>query len=295
MIESLNQQFCIDKSISIVAGNNNLPKIILSHQSGSTAEVYLHGGHVTGWSVPGVGDVLFLSRESLFVQGKPIRGGIPICFPQFGGRGSLPAHGFARTSEWSLIHSELSDNGIVSVELQLNDTPETLAIWQHSFILKLRVLLDSRALSIELEVMNKDKQSFDFQVALHTYFSVKDIKKTAVIGLQGVTYMDALQDLAESVEFAPEIRFGRETDRVYVNTPDKLKVDDGGNARVITIEKYNVPDVVVWNPWVEKSQRMADFGNDEYLRMVCVETGRIADPVVLGHNERWEGRTVYTC
>ncbi|MDH7482037.1 MAG: D-hexose-6-phosphate mutarotase [Armatimonadota bacterium] len=295
MAESLNCKFEMDKSISIVAGNNNLPKIILSHESNSCAEVYLHGGHVTRWSVPGKGELFFLSRESLFAMGKPIRGGIPICFPQFGSHGTLPAHGFARISDWEVVRRETLGNNVIVVELQLSETPETLAIWPHNFILRLKILLDVRTLTLALEVVNTGKEPFDFQAALHTYFSVADIKKTAITGLRGVTYKDALQDLAEAVEFAPEIRFGGETDRVYINAPDRLQISDGGNGRIITIEKSNMPDVVVWNPWVEKSRRLADFGDDEYLRMVCVETGRIADPVTLEPGGRWQGETMFSC
>ncbi len=50
-----------------------------------------------------------------------------------------------------------------------------------------------------------------------------------------------------------------------------------------------LPDAVVWNPWIEKSLKMAaDFGADEYLKMVCVEVGAVATPVFVAKGHTWE-------
>ena len=281
MIDGLREDFEIPDAVRALAGRNGLPKVALTHRSGSSAEVYLHGGHVTSWKTASGEELFFLSRESVFAPGKPIRGGIPVCWPQFGGRGPLPQHGFARTSEWQLTRTELLDNGMVTVELQLTETAETLAIWPHQFALGLRALLDESALTVEVQVINTGTAPFDFQLALHTYFQVADVRQIAIRGLKGSTYIDALKDWSRSIEAHEEIRFDQETDRIYVNTGDSLSLDG------ITIEKRNLPDVVVWNPWIEKSQRMSDFGDDEYLRMVCVETGSIETRPVRSPEEKW--------
>ncbi len=42
------------------------------------ATVYLQGAHLTAWQPTGQQPVIFLSRKSDFVPGKPIRGGVPI-------------------------------------------------------------------------------------------------------------------------------------------------------------------------------------------------------------------------
>ena len=39
---------------------------------------------------------------------------------------------------------------------------------------------------------------------------------------------------------------------------------------------------MVWNPWSEKAKGMADFGDEEYKTMVCVEAGSVSKPVTLG-------------
>ena len=33
--------------------------------------------------------------------------------------------------------------------------------------------------------------------------------------------------------------------------------------------------VVVWNPWERKSKSLSDFGDEEFLAMICVELGKL--------------------
>lgn len=296
----LNEEFNIPNAVTITAGNGGLPKVTLTHASGSSAEVYLHGAHVTSWKNPTGEELFFLSRESHWAADKPIRGGIPVIFPQFGGRGPLPQHGFVRTAGWQLIRTELLDNGIVAAELQITESAESLAIWPHQFAFGLRVLLDENAITVAMKAVNTGDRPFDFQAALHTYFAIADISKVLISGLEGVALIDALKDWARLIETRDAIRFAEETDRIYVDAPDSLRlvlnqVQDEGNGRSITIEKADMPDVVVWNPWIAKAQRMADFGDDEYQRMVCIETGSIETRPSLFPAEEWEGETTFAC
>jgi D-hexose-6-phosphate mutarotase len=36
----------------------------------------------------------------------------------------------------------------------------------------------------------------------------------------------------------------------------------------------------VWNPWIEKAEKMGDFGPEGYRGMVCVESANAVDNVV---------------
>ena len=45
--------------------------------------------------------------------------------------------------------------------------------------------------------------------------------------------------------------------------------------RSIIIRKTGSLSTVVWNPWSETAKRMTDLGDDEWLHMVCVESGNI--------------------
>jgi len=293
MTKHLNGELGIPGSVRISAGNGGLPMVMLTHASGSSAEVYLHGAHIASWKNRAGEELLFLSRESHWAEDKPIRGGIPVIFPQFGGRGPLPQHGFARTSAWQLLSTELLDSGVVSVELKMNETDVSLAIWPHRYVLRMNVLLDANVLAVGVRVTNTGDQPFDFQTALHTYFRVADIGRTAVVGLRGVTYTDSLLDDVSAVEDRDTVLFDQETDRVYIDAPDLLRVEDECGGRTIAVEKRNMPDVVVWNPWIAKSRRMPDFGDDEYLRMVCVETGAIETRPSLFPGESWDGETTF--
>lgn len=295
MIKKLQTEFGISQAVTIAPGINGLPKVVLAHESGSRAEVYLHAGHVTSWTNAKGDELLFLSREALFAPGKEIRGGIPVCFPQFSDQGPLPPHGFARNSEWHLVKTEVLGTGKVAARLQLTESEDSLAIWPHKFALVLGVLLDMNALTISTQVVNTGADSFQFQTALHTYFRVADIHRTSVRGLEGVSFIDAVREYRRDVETGPSIRFSEETDRIYVDAPDSLRLDDEGNGRSIVIQKRDMPDVVVWNPWIEKSHRMSYLGDEEYLRIVCVETGRIVSPCELSPRDQWQGETTFSC
>jgi glucose-6-phosphate 1-epimerase len=273
-------------------GRKGLPRVVISHRCGASAEIHWHGAHVTSWKNAKGEELLFLSRRSHWAADKPIRGGIPVCWPQFSGQGPLPQHGFARTSEWSPVKEGQSDDGDAAVTLRLSENDATRKLWPHRFVFDLRVALAESSLALAARVQNAGVEPFDFQIALHTYFAVADIHRAAVCGLRGTTFVDSLRHNVREVEQHDELRFDQETDRVYVNAPDELSIRDAAAGRVFTIRKTGMADAVVWNPWIAKSQRMSDFGDDEYLRMVCVETGNVAARVTLAPQQEWRGGTV---
>ncbi len=274
-------------------GNGGLDRLTLEHASGATAEVYLFGAHLTSWHPPGQPDAFFVSRQALFDGVKPIRGGIPVIFPQFADDGPLPKHGLVRTQIWRVEQSGVCPDGKVAVTLALEDNETTRAVWPFRFSVELCIALDER-LEVTTAVTNRDAVDFAFQYALHTYFSVGDIRRTRVFGLQGTRFLDCVGGNAEYVEDREAVGFSGETDRVYSGTGDEVAIRDEAACRTIGISKAGMPDVVVWNPWVEKSRRLADFGDDEYLRMVCVENGCIAVPVRLHPGQTWKGDTIFT-
>ncbi|MBU4201024.1 MAG: D-hexose-6-phosphate mutarotase [Verrucomicrobia bacterium] len=274
-------------------GLNGLPRIVLTHSSGASVEIYRHGAHVTAWKNEGGENLLFLSRESRFERSHPIRGGIPVVFPQFSDEGALPKHGFARTNEWALVKNGQLSDGTVFATLRLEENPDTIRIWPHRFALEYSVRL-SDALAVRLSVTNTGDNPFRFQIALHTYFQVADIRLIAMLGLRGIELVDGLRQNVREKETRERIAFEGETDRVYVQAPNRLILSDAGHHRELYIEKSGMNDVVIWNPWIDKSVKMEDFGDDEYQRMVCVETGNIAVPIVLSPGARWEGATKFS-
>lgn len=291
-LDQLQQQFGISDQVRFSKGRSGLTRVALAHASGARSEIYLHGAHMTSWQTARGGEVLFVSGASHFQDGAPIRGGIPVIFPQFGD-GPLPKHGLARTRAWAVARTALGADGAVTITLQLKDDAQTRALWPHLFCLQLTVVL-GRVLTLEFTVKNTGSAPFPFQTALHTYFQVADITQTSLFGLQGTVFDDFLHP-GPAVETREAITFDRETDRLYVHAPDRVVLDDRGNRRKIAIAKSGMNAMVVWNPWIEKSKRLEDFGDDEYRRMVCVETGNMHAPAVLVPGAQWSGRTTFAC
>lgn len=227
-----------------------------------TGEFFLQGAHVTHYQ-----DILFMSRQAIYQQGKALRGGIPICFPWFNShpsQPSLPAHGWARTSLWQVLKTYASDDG-VHIELGLaND----------GFNLVYRIVMGAK-LSVSLEVQNSSQIARDYEVALHTYFRIGDIHQVTIKGdLERCGYYDQLtkQDHPQTNH---SIGFNQETDRIYYGKAPSTEIEDRCLGRVLRVESEGSDSTVVWNPWIEKSKKMSDFGDDEYRQMCCIETSNV--------------------
>ncbi|HEX8241978.1 MAG TPA: D-hexose-6-phosphate mutarotase [Longimicrobium sp.] len=256
--------------------------IVLTSPAGGRAEVMAHGAHVVRWTDPASGEVLYLSPRSRFGPGASIRGGIPVIFPQFADQGPLPKHGFARTAEW-----EVAERGSRYAVLRLADSAETRAVWDHAFECRLRVELGD-ALAVTLAVRNMGEAAFDFTCALHTYLRVGDIRSVWIDGLKGIRYRDKVAG-GEHVQRDARLRFAGETDRVYLDAPDELRLVDGGAWDSVLLRKHGFDDTVVWNPWAEKARGMDDLGEDQFPRFVCVEAACAGRPVRLEPGGRWKG------
>jgi glucose-6-phosphate 1-epimerase len=150
------------------------------------ARIALQGAHLFHYERPGKEPLLWLSRASLFAEGRAIRGGVPVCWPWFGrhpDNPDLPQHGFARTSLWRLVEVDESDPDLSVVTLELQDCAQTLELWPHHFILRLRIGV-GRSLELALTTMNRDRESCTITSALHSYFTVSDIDNVEIRGLE---------------------------------------------------------------------------------------------------------------
>jgi glucose-6-phosphate 1-epimerase len=261
----------------------DLPKLRLSHPSGGTAEVYLHGAHVTSWTPAGGSETLFLSRAATFAPGTAIRGGVPVIFPQFAGLGPLPRHGFARTQAWERVDD---DDPPHSVRLRLRDSEQTRALWPHAFLAEIAVEVGDDWLSIGLSVRNTGDGAFEFTAALHTYLRVGDVRRATVEGLHGLRYRASDE---ERVDEDREVSVAGPVDRVYLDTPPELRVHDPENGRTFILGSTGFADTVVWNPGAEATAALPDMEDDEYLRMICVEAAQVGAPVRLDAGGRWAG------
>ena len=63
-----------------------------------------------------------------------------------------------------------------------------------------------------------------------------------------------------------------------------------GQHKLYEVTQDEMHDVVIWNPWIEKSKGMNDFGpTDGWKGMVCVEAGAVDGWLKLEGGEAWEG------
>lgn len=256
----------IPGQVTRALGHGGLQKVLVE-SPWSCAEIYLHGAHVTHFCKQGEEPLLFLSASSGFTPQKAIRGGVPIIFPWFGGREGSPAHGFARTVLWELKETTRLTHGAFRLRFELPDAG--------SLSVEYAVTV-GETLRMELSVTNLADQDFHFENCLHTYFQISAIDAISITGLSGSRYFDQLNH-ATVVESSPSIGFTAEVDRVYFDTTAVVEIEDPGFGRTIRIEKSGSHSTVVWNPWITKSKALSDFGDLDYLQMVCVESGNIAE------------------
>ena len=262
-----------------------LPAVELALPQGDTLRVMLHGAQVLSW-VSGGQERLYLSPKSTMDGQTAIRGGVPVCFPQFNQRGPLaerlPKHGFARNLTWLADAPELSvDSAQLCLHLQDND--RTRAWWPQAFALQLHITLRPGALRINLKVHNTDSESLAFSGALHTYLAVSDVTRAQLQGLGGQAEWDAVANTHASA--ADTLQFAAEFDRVYAASTQALCLNDQLHIE----QSPSWANTVVWNPAQALCQSLTDMPEDGWRHMLCVEAAQVFEPIHLPAGERWEG------
>lgn len=283
---ALLARYAIPGHLSLRIGPNGLTFADIDNAHGS-ASLCLQGAHLMSWRPKDQAEpVVWLSPVATFAPGKSIRGGAPVCWPWFGPHATesgWPGHGFARTVPWELSATAALPDGSTSIGLTLMPTEATRAQWPHEARLALKVSVGS-CLRIELTTHNPGPQALVLGEALHTYLGISDIGAVEVQGLDACEYVDKVAGAARKVQRGA-VRFAGEVDRVYLNTSGDCVIVDPGLKRRIEIAKTGSRATVVWTPWVEKADKMGDFGPGRagqggWREMVCVESANALDNVV---------------
>jgi len=266
------------KSFAEVVTLENGYEVLEIKTKAATAKIAFQGATLFEWTPAGQSPVIFTSSKAIFKDDKAIRGGVPICWPWFGPHptdADKPQHGFVRNTKWSLKAVEKFGKE-VKVMFQLPfDTHEHI---EGAFALSVIFTIGAE-LTVELVSKNIGDVPLEVGGALHTYFTVGDITKTRVQGLDQVDYLDKPDGGAQKTQTG-DIIVGEEVDRVYLDTTADCTVVDEAQSRQITVSKENSATTVVWNPWKEKAQALADMGDDEYQNFVCVETVNTGEDTV---------------
>ena len=264
---------------------HGLPSHVLRLPQGDQLRVLEHGAHVVSW-VAGGRERFFLSPQARLDGRSAIRGGVPVCFPQFNQRGPLPKHGFARNLPWQVDGPAICTAEAASLTLRLRDSEVTRAHWPQAFEARLRLDLSPGSLQITLSVRNTDTPPLDFSGALHSYLAVDDIAEARLEGLQGQAEWDAMRD--QHGRAAEVLRFEGEFDRVYAAAPRPLYLSDGGQALEIA-QSPSWAQTVVWNPGAALCATLADMPVDGYRHMLCVEAAQVLAPIRVPSGGEWSG------
>ena len=275
-------------SVQAETGRGGLDRLTVTAQDGS-AEIHLQGAHLSAWAPHRQSPVIWMSASSTFAPGEPLRGGVPVCFPWFGPHptGAGPLHGFARTTPWTLEHVG-EEGGDVALVLGVGGgdvASDQVAAWPHPFRAQLTVTVGS-TLTLALEVTNTGPDPLTYEEALHTYLAVADVRGVVIEGLEHSPYLDRVAGAGRSPARGEPLRIVDETDRVY-DQPARIRVVDPAGGRALDIRAAGSNHAVVWNPGPGKAAAMADFGDDEWVEMLCIETANVLDgAITLGPGER---------
>ena len=245
------------------------PVVTVNHPT-CRARVALHGAHVMSWCPTGHEEVLYLSPEAVYREGKAIRGGIPICWPWFNAHPSdpdLPSHGLVRNQFWELESTDADDEGVLA---KLRRTTEHWTV-----VATIRM---ASSLEVAIESTNLGDDQLLVSGALHSYFRVGDVRQITIKGLEDAAYLDTVGQHTNRHQTGV-IEIDREVDRYY-DSSAAVRLEDPLKERTILIDKENSPSTVVWNPWIEKAAALGDLPNEDYLAFACVEAAITNDRAV---------------
>ena len=255
---------------------------------GQTLVIAEQGAQVLEYRLDNDPPVIWLSEQAEYHHGRGVRGGVPICWPWFGALArnpetvrqqysdeTGPAHGWVRSLPWTLTDRQQDEQ---RVQLTLVANAAAMPEGTPAVTLRLRITLDD-ALTLTLINHNHSDQPVVVSQALHSYFAVSDSRNVTLQGLDQKPYVDAMDHWHSHRQRGP-LTFRDETDRLYLQLGPTLHIDDPDWRRRITLSTSGSQSAVVWNPWVEKSQRLSQFADDAWQRMLCIETARVLDDVL---------------
>jgi len=270
----------LPRTAAVTPGRGGQPRLLIDAPAGS-AEIYLHGAHLTAWTPRGGRPVIFTSRRAVFDGAAAIRGGVPLCLPWFGAGVSgarRPAHGWGRISTWQLRSVESRADGGVQALLAL-ERDGIAALYSVGVGEELSLTVSLRRTGAADAYADEP-----VEVALHSYLAVGDVTAVEVTGLDGAAYLDKVTGMSGRIQHGP-LRITAPTDRVF-DSGAPVTVTDPAYGRRITVTGVRARNTVVWNPWSAGAASMTDLDDDEFVSMLCVESAVVGGNAVrLGPGE----------
>jgi len=290
---SLNKKHRIPGKLEITSEHGGLPIAIITNKFAKVL-VSIYGAHVLSYQPKGQEEVLWMSSQSTFEEGNPIRGGIPICFPWFGPHASdsqKPQHGFARLQMWKVTKTADLPGGETQLCLSLQQDQKLKTLWPYSFHAEMIITVGA-SLNVAFRCTNTSKEQLSYTGALHSYFTVSDIANIKIKGLRGSRYYNGIGATVPSAQEEDNLVIQKEENRRYIDTTSDCIIEDSGLSRKIRVGKKGSRVTVVWNPGAEMAKKIADMPDDGYKTMICVEAVNAYNDIVVVQPK--ENRTLAT-
>jgi len=234
-ILALNKAWAIKGSLNFKLGKGDMPVVEINN-SFAQASIALQGAHILSFVPKGEKELIWMSEDATFAVGKSLRGGVPICWPWFGPHASdtsVPGHGPARTVNWRPVASTTLTDGSTSICLEMQQNEQVKTMCGHALQVQLHITV-GKTLKIALETKNLGDTSFMLGQALHTYLNISDVRKVHIEGLEDCEYLDKVDGFIRKTQDGA-VTISQETDRVYVNTGNQMRIVDEGMKRTIMI------------------------------------------------------------
>ncbi|MCK6487925.1 MAG: D-hexose-6-phosphate mutarotase [Planctomycetes bacterium] len=269
-----HSRFAIGSELTVETGPGGLVRFAIANQH-AEALVYLHGAQVMHFQPRGQKPLLWASPNTVYADGRNLRGGAPVCWPWFGPHPfepKLPAHGIVRTRAWEPVETARLHDGATRVVLQHVNDPA--GAWPFRCTARLEVTV-GRELTIDLVTANTGDEPFTYQDALHTYLAVGDVRRCTVHGVEGCTYIDKTDQHRRKQQQGP-LAITRETVAIFTGHRGAVEVEDAAWGRRLRIAKQGSDETVVWNPWEVAASTMSDLGA-RWPEMLCIEAATCGD------------------
>ncbi len=284
MLNELNQRFAIGGVIEFSKLSPGFIQVNINNTY-ARASISLYGGQLLYFKPHDQQQsLIWLSDKAVYQHGKAIRGGIPVCWPWFGAyegeefaTEALPAHGYARISDWTIDSVKMLDDGQTELVMHLpeKNIPTQLQPVSEFFACQLSIRMTiGHELTLELISHNHGSKTIPLTYALHSYFNISDIHGVELRGLEQQTYLDKVNAGQAGLQ-AAALRFTGETDRVFTDSESTVLLIDEGLDRHVEISKENSRSTIIWNPWQEISAKMTDMPEPGWLSMVCIEAANV--------------------
>ena len=237
--------------------------------------ISVYGAHLLYWKPKEEKEsIIYLSKLAKFTRGTPIRGGIPICWPWFGTAGT-PRHGYGRISDWTEDLVEINNDGSVHAKFTLTLPKPVEVEGTVDFLINATQMTQSITTT-----NNREKDSFDLSTALHSYFTVGDISKVYITGLQNAKFVENVKNEKGPHSENP-LRFnGGQIDRMYTGTSGILELHDESRNKIIRLVREGSNSAIVWNAGEEYARKLKDMGDEDYKHYACLETANVLEDTI---------------